>query len=158
MNASRKGRTDSASRVIAARPEAIYKAFLDPDAWIEWVPPKGMRGWMHKFEPRVGGAYRMSLTHVDPSHSVAGKSSEHTDIVRGRFIELVPNERIVQVTEFESENPAFAGTMTMTWSLAAHAGGTRVTILCENVPEGIRQQDHDAGLKSTLENLAAYTE
>jgi len=100
----------------------------------------------------------MSLTHVDPSHSVAGKSSEHTDIVRGRFIELVPNERIVQVTEFESENPAFAGTMILTWSLAALAGGTRVTILCENVPEGIRQQDHDAGLRSTLENLAEYIE
>jgi len=158
MNASRKGRTDSASRVIAAQPEAIYEAFLNPDAWIEWVPPKGMRGWMHVFEPRVGGTYRMSLTHVDPGHSVAGKSSEHTDIVRGRFIELVPNERIVQATEFESENQAFAGTMTMTWSLAALAGGTRVTILCENVPEGIRQQDHDAGLRSALENLAEYIE
>ena len=158
MNASRQGRTDSASRVIAAQPEAIYEAFLNPDAWIEWVPPKGMRGWMHVFEPRVGGTYRMSLTHVDPGHSVAGKSSEHTDIVRGRFIELVPNERIVHAAEFESENRAFAGTMTMTWSLAALAAGTRVTILCENVPEGIRQQDHDAGLRSTLENLAEYIE
>ena len=87
-----------------------------------------------------------------------GKTSEHSDVVEGKFLELVPDERVVQLVEFESENPAFVGAMTMTWSLAAVPGGTEVTILCENVPEGIRQEDHDAGLRSTLENLAAFTE
>jgi hypothetical protein len=71
---------------------------------------------------------------------------------------LVPDERIVQLVEFVSEEPAFAGAMTMTWSLATVRGGTEVTILCENVPEGIRQEDHDAGLKSTLKNLARFIE
>jgi len=158
MNEGRKGRTDSASRVIAAPPQVIYEAFLDPDAWIKWLPPKVMRGRMQEFHPHAGGSYRMTLTYDDPNHSAAGKSSDHTDIVRGRFVELVANKRLVQVVEFESEDPAFAGPMTMTWSLVPVAGGTEVTIVCENVPEGIRQEDHDAGLRSTLENLAAFTE
>ena len=71
---------------------------------------------------------------------------------------LIPDGRIVQVIEFESEDPAFAGTMTVDWTLADVPGGTEVTILCENVPEGIRPDDHETGLRSTLENLAAFTE
>jgi uncharacterized protein YndB with AHSA1/START domain len=73
-------------------------------------------------------------------------------------LEFTPNERIVQLVEFESENPVFAGEMIMTWTLAAVPEGTTVTIVCENVPEGIRKEDHDVGLRSTLENLAVYTE
>jgi len=65
---------------------------------------------------------------------------------------------IVQAVEFQSEDPAFAGEMIMTWTLAAVPEGTKVTIVCENVPEGIRKEDHDIGLRSTLENLAIFTE
>ncbi|MDK1384072.1 SRPBCC domain-containing protein [Sinorhizobium sp. 8-89] len=64
----------------------------------------------------------------------------------------------MQQAEFESNEPAFAGTMTITWTLSAVPDGTVVTVTCENVPEGILQQDHDAGLGSTLANLAAFTE
>ncbi|MFC5651153.1 SRPBCC domain-containing protein [Paenibacillus solisilvae] len=64
----------------------------------------------------------------------------------------------MQVVEFESEDPVFAGEMIMTWTVAAVPEGTMVTIVCENVPEGIRKEDHDVGLRSTLENLAVYTE
>ena len=71
---------------------------------------------------------------------------------------MVPDERIVQLVEFESEYPALEGAMTITWTLADVPGGTEVAIVCRNVPEGIRQDDHDAGLRSTLENLAAFTE
>jgi uncharacterized protein YndB with AHSA1/START domain len=117
-----------------------------------------MKGQVYAFDARNGGAYRLSLTYVDPDHSTPGKTSEHADVIQGRFLELVPNERIVQLVEFESEDPAFEGTMKMTWTLATVPAGTEVTIICENVPEGIRQQDHDAGLRSTLENLAAFTE
>jgi hypothetical protein len=60
--------------------------------------------------------------------------------------------------DFESEKPEFAGSMTMTWSFAAVDQGTEVTVRCENVPEGIRPGDHEAGLTSTLENLAGFTE
>ena len=117
-----------------------------------------MKGQIHAFDPRVGGTYRMALTYDEPGHSMPGKTSEHSDVVAGQFLQLVPDERVVQLVEFESEDPAFAGAMTMTWALAAVPGGTEITILCENVPEGIRQEDHDAGLRSTLENLAAFTE
>lgn len=98
----------------------------------------------------------MTLTYRDAGH--AGKTSENSDTVEGKFLELVPNEKIVQEVEFQSDDAAFAGTMTMTWSIAAVPGGSEVTIRCENVPEGIRKEDHDAGLKSSLDNLAAFTE
>ena len=99
----------------------------------------------------------MVLTY-DHADSAPGKTTQDSDVVSGKFVEFIPNERIVQLVEFESEDLAFAGTMTMTWTLAAVPGGTEVTILCENVPEGIRKEDHDAGLRSTLENLAAFVE
>jgi uncharacterized protein YndB with AHSA1/START domain len=157
-NASNKKRTDSASRVIMASPQIIYKAFIEPENLVSWLPPKGMKGHIYEFDARDGGAYRMSLTYEATDHSALGKTSEHADVVQGRFLKLVPDERIVQLFEFESEDPAFAGAMTMTWTLTPVPEGTKVTIVCENVPEAIRQEDHDAGMRSTLENLAAFTE
>ncbi len=100
----------------------------------------------------------MVLTYEQADHSVPGKASEHSDVVRGRFVELVSNERIVQVVEFESKDPVFAGEMTMIWTLTAVPGGTNVAIRCENVPAGIGHEDHEAALRSTLEKLAAFTE
>ena len=117
-----------------------------------------MTARIEAFDPQVGGGYRMALTYDAPDHATPGKTSAHTDVVRVRFLELVPNERIVQQVGFESEDPAFAGAMTMTWTFTAAPGGTEVTVLCENVPEGIRPEDHAAGFRSTLENLAALTE
>jgi uncharacterized protein YndB with AHSA1/START domain len=156
-NSSNKKRTDSASRVIMASPQIIYKAYIEPENLISWLPPKGMKGQIYEFDARDGGAYRMSLTHIG-EHSTPGKTSDHTDVVQGRFLKLVPNEQIVQLFEFESEDPAFADAMTMTWTLTAVPEGTKVTIVCENVPEAVSQEDHDTGMKSTLENLAAFTE
>ncbi len=158
MTTFMKKRMDSASRVIRASPQTIYQAFMDPEAWVSWLPPEGMEGRIYEFDPRNGGSYRMSLTYLEPEHGVHGKSSENTDVVQGKFLELVPNERIVQLVEFESDDPAFSGAMTMTWILADVPEGTAVTIICENVPEGIRKEDHDAGLNSTLKNLASFTE
>jgi uncharacterized protein YndB with AHSA1/START domain len=157
-NAPGKKRIDSASRVIKASPQKIYKAFVDPEALVSWLPPKGMKGHILDFNPQAGGAYGMSLTYLQPEHSTLGKTSEDTDVVKGRFLELVPDERIVQSVEFQSDDPAFAGEMLMTWSFSAAPEGTAVTIVCENVPEGIRKEDHDVGLRSSLENFADYIE
>lgn len=153
-----KGCTDTASRVIAADPQAIYAAFIDPKAWLAWLPPKGMTGEIHAFEARPGGAYRMTLHYDAQGHGTPGKSSDHADTVAGRFVELVPGERIVQAAAFEADDPAFAGEMVITWRLTPKPEGTQVTITCENVPAGISKADHDAGLRSTLENLAAFVE
>ncbi|MGO4735714.1 SRPBCC family protein [Bosea sp. 2KB_26] len=149
-------RIDTASRLIGASPQAIYRVLLDPKALASWLPPRGMTGEILSFERRVGGRYRMVLTYETSQHPGPGKTSEDTDVVQGRFLELVPDERIVQSVEFVSEDSSFAGTMTMTWSLAPVGGGTEVTIRCENVPVGIQQEDHDVGLRSTLANLAAF--
>jgi uncharacterized protein YndB with AHSA1/START domain len=100
----------------------------------------------------------MTLTYKGSDHPVPGKASEDSDVVVGRFIELAPNQRIVQLIEFESDDSAFAGKMKMTWSLTPVPRGTEVTFTCENVPKEIRKEDHDSGLRSSLENLAAIVE
>lgn len=155
---SGKTRTDSARRTIKAPRRTLYEAFLDPDALMSWLPPQGMQGHLYGFEPRVGGSYRMALTYKDPDHSAPGKTSEHADVVQTRFLDLIPNERIVWRIEFESDDPAFTDAMTMTWTFADVPRGVEVTVVCENVPDAIRPEDHEVGMTSSLENLAAFTE
>jgi len=151
-------RTDCASRVIRASPRTLYRALLDPEAVATWRPPDGMRCRIHAFDPREGGTFRMSLIYADADHAMRGKTSDHADVVHGRFIALIPDERIVERVTFVSDDPAFAGAMTVTTILAPAPGGTEVTILCEDVPDGIRPGDHQAGMASTLKNLAAFAE
>ncbi len=155
--ASKARRVDTASLVIAASPESIYQALVDPEALMARLPPDGMSAELCWFDARPGGAYRMILTYEDAGRH-PGKSSEATDVVQVRFVELIPGERIVQRVAFEADDPAFGGEMTMTWALSPQAEGVRVTIRCEDVPEGIRPDDHQAGMTSSLANLAAYVE
>ncbi|WP_260842634.1 SRPBCC family protein [Siminovitchia fortis] len=154
---NKSSRIDSASRIIKTVPQTAYQAFMDPKALVTWLPPKGMEGRIDAFDAREGGFYRMTLTYIGSHHS-AGKSSDNSDVVQGEFLELIPGKRIVQRIVFESEDPAFAGSMIMTWNFDEVPEGTEVTIVCENVPEGIRQDDHEAGMGSTLANLAAFLE
>ncbi len=151
-------RTDAASRLIKATPQVIYAALVDPDAVATWRAPSGMTGQVHTFDPRPGGTYRMSLRYDTADHEVAGKSSADEDVVEGRFVELVPGQLVVEVVEFESDDPAFAGEMTIVTSLTPNPDGTTVTIECRDVPPGIKASDHLEGLTSTLANLAAFTE
>jgi uncharacterized protein YndB with AHSA1/START domain len=111
---------------------------------------------VHEFEPREGGAFSMSLVY--PEDDRRGKTDAITDTFNGRFAKLIPNRLIVWAVEFESTEPAFAGTMTVSTSLAPAGAGTRVTILCENIPAGIRPEDNEEGSRSTLEKLAAFLE
>ena len=146
-------RVDTASLIIAASPEAIYQAFVDRDALLAWLPPEGMTAEILEFEPRPGGAFRMALHYPEAGR---GKTTEDTDVVDAEFAELVPGKRVVQLVKFKSDDPAYRGTMRMVWDLEPAPDGTRVIFLAEDVPEGISKEDHDAGLKSSLENLAAY--
>ena len=150
--------TNSASKVIKASPGTIYQAFLEPEAVAAWRPPAGMTAHVYAFDPREGSTFRMAFGYADTDHSVPGKTSEHADVFQGRFLELVPDKRIVELVEFESDDPAFSGAMTIITTFAAVPGGTEVTIRCEDVPSGIRQSDHQTGMTSTLNNLAAFTE
>ncbi|RJF94097.1 SRPBCC domain-containing protein [Sphingomonas cavernae] len=151
-------RTDTAARIIRASPQAIYRAFVDAHSLMTWLPPEGMTGRALIFEPHAGGRYRIELSYNQTPDAGVAKTSDRTDISTGRFLELVPDARIVQSVEFESGDPAFAGVMVMTWALEAAPEGTRVTVTAANVPHGIAKADHDAGLQSSLENLARFFE
>ena len=149
-------RTDTGSRLIKASAETIYRALVDPEAVASWRPPQGMRAEILAFEPREGGTFRMAFIYEDAgSH---GKTSDNADVFEGRFVELVPDRRVVEVIEFESDDPAFAGAMRIVTTLEPVAGDTRVTVSCEDVPPGISEDDHREGIASSLANLAAFTE
>lgn len=148
-------RTDVASRFVATPPERVYRAFVDPDALVAWLPPGGMRGTFERFDLRPGGGYRLVLTYPDAT-GAPGKTTDGADVVEARFVELVPGARVVQAVDFVSDDPAFAGTMTMTWQVVAVAGGSRVEITADDVPSGISAEDHAAGLTSSLDNLARF--
>ncbi|MEU5397789.1 SRPBCC family protein [Streptomyces sp. NPDC005963] len=146
-----------ASRMIAASPTTVYDALLDPASLEAWLPPDGMCGRIERWDPRPGGGFRMVLTYLDHSDS-PGKTSEATDVVEVGFVDLVPLKRVVQRAVFEADDPSFAGTMTMVWDLATTADGTEVTVTATDVPPGIDQADHEAGIASSLANLASYSE
>lgn len=151
-------RSTRVSRLIKAPREVVYRAFLEPDAVASWLPPDGMKGQVHVLEPRVGGKFRVSLTYLNPEESLGGKTSADTDTTQGRFVELIPKEKIVWMTEFESEQSEFAGEMKIIWSLADADGGTEVTVVCEGIPVGIRLEDNELGSKLSLQKLAAFVE
>ena len=151
------GRTDTASRTIAAAPDRVYAALVDPEALTAWLPPDGMTGRFERFDARPGGSYRLVLTYADAS-AARGKATADSDIVEARFVELLPGVRVVQAVDFVSDDPAHAGTMTMTWELTPVDGGTRVEIRADDVPAGISAEDHAVGLASSLANLATYLE
>lgn len=150
-------RTDTGFRVIAAPPERVYAALVDPEALRAWLPPDGMTGGFDRFDARPGGSYRLILTYADVSSS-PGKATPDSDVVEARFLDIVPGVRVVQAVEFVSDDPSYAGTMTMTWEVTAVDTGTRVEIRADDVPDGISAKDHAAGLASSLANLAAYLE
>lgn len=148
------GRTDVASRLIPAPPERVYAALVDPAALVAWLPPSGMTGRFERYELRPGGGYRLVLAYDDPA--LRGKSRANEDVAEARFVAIVPGERVVQAIDFVADDPAFAGTMTMTWSVAAADGGTLVEIRADDVPDGISAADHATGMSSSLEHLADY--
>lgn len=141
---------------MAAPPAHVYRALLTAEALERWLPPAGMTGRVDSLDPRPGGGYRLVLRYVDAS--VPGKAGDGSDVVDVAFADLVPSQRVVQQVAFESEDPAFAGLMTMTWELAPSAEGTLVAVRAEDVPPGIDRDVHEAAIASSLGQLAAYVE
>src|SRR5262245_27599930 len=146
------------SRIIKASRKKVYQAFLDPQAVASWLAPDTMRVQVHTFEPREGGKFRISLMYQNPGDSQRGKTAADTDTYHGRFVQLVPDEKIVEIIEFESTEPGFAGEMAMSVLLADVEGGTEVSLLYDNVPTGIRPEDNEAGSQQSLQKLAALVE
>ena len=150
-------RTDAAHRTVAAPAHEVFAALVDADALAAWLPPDGMSGRFEYFDARPGGSYRLVLTYDDPT-TAHGKSSDDTDVVDVRFVDIVEDVRVVQEVDFVSDDPAFTGTMTMRWELREVNGGTRVDIVADDVPDAISSEDHHAGLTSSLDNLADHVE
>lgn len=149
----------SATRVarrIKAPRASVYRALTDRQAVLRWMVPDGMSGAVHLFDVREGGAFRISLTY-ETARGV-GKTSARTDTHHGRFVELVPDERIVQVMSFETGDESMQGEMRVTFELADVPGGTEIRALHEDVPPGVAPRDNEAGWRMSLDKLAALVE
>lgn len=150
-------RTDSASRLVRADRGRVFAALVDPEALTRWLPPRGMTGRFERFDARPGGSYRLVLTY-EGVPTGGGKATPDSDVVEARFVDIVPGVRVVQSVDFVSDDPRFAGTMTMTWELSEEPGGTRVEVRAVDVPPGISAEEHAAGMRSSLANLATFLE
>jgi len=134
-------------RVLRAPPERVYRAFLDPDAMVKWLPPHGYTGKVHHMDARVGGSHRMSFTNFSTGNSHA---------FGGRYVELTPHERIRYTDQFD--DPAMQGEMQVTISLAAVACGTELTITQEGIPPAIPLEFCYLGWQESLSLLAHLVE
>jgi uncharacterized protein YndB with AHSA1/START domain len=148
-------RTHVVRRIRAPR-AAVYRALIDPIAVAAWRAPDGMTAVVHTFDARVGGRFRVSLTYDSPARQ--GKTVAQTDTYHGRFVDLVPNNRVVEELEFETSDPALRGLMRMTTTLADADGGTDVVVQHEGLPPGVSAEDDEVGTGMSLDNLAALVE
>ena len=135
----------------------VYGALLDAAAVRRWMVPDGMSSVVHSFDSREGGWFRISLTYE--RFDGVGKTTPHTDTHHGRFVKLVPEREVVEVVEFESDDPAMQGEMTVTISIADGAhGGTELTAVHAGLPAGVAPSDNETGWRMSLAKLARLVE
>ena len=134
-------------RVLRTAPERLYRAFLDADAMVKWLPPNGFTGSVHHLEARVGGTYKMSFTNF-----TSGKSHSFG----GEYLELVPNERLRWTDRFD--DPNLPGEMKVTVSLKKVSVGTEVNIVQEGIPDVIPPDACTLGWQESLTLLAKLVE
>ena len=148
------------TRLIRAPRSEVYAALLDPEAVRRWMVPDGMTSEIHEFDPVEGGTFRISLHYDEPTTS--GKTSAQTDTFSGRFLRLVPDTEVVQTTEFETDDPALQGEMTIAYRLASElvddAPATRITGIHEGLPPGVSEADNNLGWTMSMDNLAHLVE
>jgi uncharacterized protein YndB with AHSA1/START domain len=130
-------------RMLRAKAERVYRAFLDPEAMAKWLPPFGFTGKVHSIEPKVGGKYKMSFTNFTTGSSHA---------FGGEYLELVPNERIRYIDVFD--DPNLPGTMQVTVTLKQGPFGTEINIVQEGIPEAIPVEMCYLGWQESLVQLA----
>jgi uncharacterized protein YndB with AHSA1/START domain len=134
-------------RVLRAPPERVYRAFLDPDAMVKWLPPHGFTGKVHHVDSRIGGTYRMSFTNM---------SSGGSHAFGGEYLELVPNERIVHTDRFD--DPNLPGEMRVTVAFGKASCGTELSIVQEGIPAAIPLEACYLGWQESLALLAQLVE
>lgn len=134
-------------RVLATRPEKVYRAFLEPDALAQWLPPNGFTCTVHHLEPQVGGTFRMSFRNFTTGHSHA---------FGGEYVELVPHERLRYTDRFD--DPNLPGEMQVSIALKAVSVGTEVEIVQAGIPDLIPTEACYLGWQQSLRNLARLVE
>jgi len=134
-------------RVFAAKPERVYKAFIDPDAMAKWLPPNGFTGKVHEMDARVGGRYKMTFTNLTTGngHSFGGE-----------FLELVPNERLKYTDRFD--DPNMPGEMTTTVDIKQVSVGVGINIVQEGIPDMIPVEMCYLGWQESLNLLKLLVE
>jgi uncharacterized protein YndB with AHSA1/START domain len=150
--------TTKNSRIIHATVEKVFEAFSNAKALEAWLAPSDMVGKVHNFNFRVGGGYTMSLFYPESEVNAKGKTAGKEDKFSSRYIEIIPNKKIIEAVNFETNEADFAGEMIMEVTFASHQDGTEVTFHFKNIPRGIKPEDNEAGTISTLEKLAAFVE
>jgi uncharacterized protein YndB with AHSA1/START domain len=141
---------------IKAPREDVYRALLDADAVASWMVPPGMSSHVHIFDAHEGGLFKISLTYDHPTGT--GKTTPQSDTYHGRFVELVFNERVVEAIEFETEDAAMQGTMTITFTLRDSDGGTNLLAVHDHLPPGLSPADNETGWRMSLGKLAKLVE
>jgi uncharacterized protein YndB with AHSA1/START domain len=134
-------------RVLRSKPERVYRAFLDADAMVKWLPPHGFTAKVHQLEPKVGGTYKMSFTNFSTgnSHSFGGK-----------YLELIPNQRIRYSDRFD--DPNMSGEMITTIVIAPVSVGVEINITQEGIPAVIPADACYLGWQESLTLLAHLVE
>jgi uncharacterized protein YndB with AHSA1/START domain len=141
------GNTIRLHRVLRAKPDKIYRALLDPDAMAKWLPPNGFTCKVHQMDAKVGGSHKMSFTNFTTGHA-------HT--FGGKYLELVPHERIRYTDRFD--DPNLPGEMQVTITLKKVSVGTELNIVQEGVPEVIPPDACYLGWQESLVLLAKLVE
>ena len=134
-------------RVLRAAPKKVYRAFLDPDAMAKWLPPNGFTGKVHNLDAKVGGTYKMSFTNFSTGKSIP---------FGGKYLELVPDERLSYTDAFD--DPNLPGTMETTVRLRKVSVGTEVNIVQEGIPDVIPLEACYLGWQESLLLLARLVE
>jgi uncharacterized protein YndB with AHSA1/START domain len=134
-------------RVLKAKPERVYRAFIDPDAMVKWLPPHGFTGKVHSLSATVGGGFKMSFTNF---------TSGHSHSFGGTYLELVPGERIVHTDKFD--DPNLPGEMRVTITLKSVFCGTELEIVQDGIPDVIPPQACCLGWQESLALLAQLVE
>lgn len=134
-------------RVLRATPDRVYRAFLDPEAKVKWLPPNGFTAKVHHIEPKVGGTYKMSFTNF-----TTGKSHSFG----GTYLELVPNERLRYTDKFD--NPALPGEIMVTVTLKKIFCGTELHVVQEGIPDAIPAEACYLGWQESLILLGKLVE
>ena len=134
-------------RVLRATPEKVYRAFLDADAMAKWLPPNGFTGRVHHLDATVGGAYKMSFTNFGTGHS-------HS--FGGKYLELVPHDRIRYTDAFD--DPNLPGQMQTTITLKKVSCGTELNVVQEGIPDVIPPEACCLGWQESLTLLAKLVE